>query len=469
MKTFTILILSFLCFGFSANASDSTIALTPSVYFDLVINNHPTTKQAALLLKEAKAKLLSAKGVFDPELSFNYDNKTLDGSQYYQYIQPQLKAPLWYGIELNAEITDVRGNNTANELTRGNAVAAGVSLPLLNGLVMNKKMAVLKQAKNNIQLSKELQQIEINNLLLDAMKAYWNWSLNYQLYNNTLQAKQVSLERLVFTKKMFEVGERPAIDTVEAYAQYKLLDYETQNNYYEWIKSNIELSLYLWDNNEQPVYIKENMIPVNISVNFILDSLELPKIAELEQLVLTHPKLNMIDIKLKNLEIERKLKFQSLLPTLNAKYNFINKSFNPFYNVGDNLLLNNYKIGIDFKMPLLFRSARGEFQEAKIQIASTQLERTITQNELTTKVKTYFNDILALKEKLKLYNETVVAYQNLLKGETTRFENGESSLFLINNRQNKVLESLLKLNELKAKYMEYNTAVYLLTGTNKNL
>ena len=369
--------LFFCCFNiaFSSKANDSTLVLSSEKYLSLILQNHPLIKQTDLLIKQAKAALLSAKGAFDPEIDVSFQNKTLDGNRYYQYIQPQLKVPLWYGIELKAELMDIRGNNTATELTYGNSTSLGVALPLLSGLVMNKKMAVLKQAKNTIQLSKAEQKNTINTILLDAIDAYWNWSLNYQTYFFNQQAKQISFERLAFTKRMFEVGERPAIDTVEAFAQFKLLEFETQKAYYDWIKSNIELSLYLWNENEEPVFINENTRPITLNIKHLMDTLELPKISDLELLVLNHPKINAFDIKLKNLEIERKLKFQNLLPTLNANYNFINKTYNPFYNAGDNLLLNNYKVGIDFKMPLLFREARGEYKQAKIKIEATQIPR----------------------------------------------------------------------------------------------
>lgn len=465
-KQKNILYCIFMFVFFVGKANDSTNILTQEKYINWILDNHPLVKQADLIVKDAKAKLLQAKGAFDPELGFAYDNKTLDGSQYYQYIQPQIKVPLWYGIEIKAETNSVRGNNTANELTYGNSVSTGISLPLLSGLVTNKKMTTLKQAKNNIQLSQAEQQIVINNLLLDAIEEYWNWSFAYQNYNNYNQAQQISLERFNFTKRLFEVGERPVIDTIEAFSQLKLLEYETQNAYYNWIKANLQLSLYLWNEKEEAVFIRENTIPSLLTTTFILDTLELPKLSEVEQLVFNHPKINAYDLKLKNLEVERKLKFQSLLPNLNVNYNFINKTYNPFNNIGDNLFLNNYKIGVNFSMPLLFRAARGEYQQAKIKIESTRLDKTFVQNELSVKAKTYFNDLLALKEKLKLYNETFLAYQALLQGETTRFQNGESTLFLLNTRQNKVLEALLNLNSLQTKYMQYNTNIYLIAGQN---
>ena len=456
----------FFLISVALKATDLLVILTPEQYINTIIKNHPEAKQAQLLLNNAKAQLLSAKGAFDPEVAFNFDNKTLDGKRYFQYINPSIKIPLWYGIELKAETNNVLGNNTANELTYGNSSLVGISLPLLSGLVMNKKMATLKQAKNNIQLSKQEQILQVNNLLIDATKAYWNWSMNYQIYQNVLQAKQNSYERFLFTKRFFEVGERPAIDTTEAYTQFKLLDYETQDSYYEWLKSTIELSYYLWNENDENVFIKDNVIPINLQQLNFIDSLNLPSITELETLVLKHPKLNSIDIKLKNLEIERKLKKQQMLPILNANYNFINNSYNLFNKESNqNLFTNNYKIGLQFNMPLLLRQSRGEYKQTKIKIENTRLDKIIAEANIAVKVKTYFNDMIALKEKIKLYNDAFIGYNTLLKAEITRLDTGESSLFLVNARQNKVIEAQQKLVELKTKFLEYNASIYFIAGS----
>jgi outer membrane protein TolC len=45
-------------------------------------------------------------------------------------------------------------------------------------------------------------------------------------------------------------------------------------------------------------------------------------------------------------------------------------------------------------------------------------------------------------------------YQLLVKAEETRLLNGESSLFLVNSRENKALEALEKLIDLKTKYFK---------------
>jgi len=62
--------------------------------------------------------------------------------------------------------------------------------------------------------------------------------------------------------------------------------------------------------------------------------------------------------------------------------------------------------------------------------------------------------MLAMRSQVALQEKTYKNYQILQRGEETRFQAGESSLFLINARENKALEALQKLQELKAKYFK---------------
>ena len=73
--------------------------------------------------------------------------------------------------------------------------------------------------------------------------------------------------------------------------------------------------------------------------------------------------------------------------------------------------------------------------------------------------------MIALKEKIKLYTDAFIGYNTLLNAEITRLNNGESSLFLINARQNKVIEAQQKLIELKTKFLEYNASIYFIAGS----
>ncbi|MBL0358458.1 MAG: hypothetical protein IPP72_17065 [Chitinophagaceae bacterium] len=62
----------------------------------------------------------------------------------------------------------------------------------------------------------------------------------------------------------------------------------------------------------------------------------------------THPKLKLYNYKLQIQEVERKLKFQDLLPTINVKANLLNKGYDLLNGIGKaGFYDNNNKFGID--------------------------------------------------------------------------------------------------------------------------
>lgn len=72
--------------------------------------------------------------------------------------------------------------------------------------------------------------------------------------------------------------------------------------------------------------------------------------------------------------------------------------------------------------------------------------------QLEIKVKTYYNEVLSLKKQIQTYSSAYDNYRKLYTGEKFRFDNGESSLFVLNSRENKLLEASQKLIELKTKW-----------------
>lgn len=82
------------------------------------------------------------------------------------------------------------------------------------------------------------------------------------------------------------------------------------------------------------------------------------------------------------------------------------------------------------------------------------MDQKIDQWQIENKVKSYFNEVLSLWQQLVLREKMLMNNDNLLKGEETRFRIGESTLFILNSRENKTLESLQKLMELKTKFFK---------------
>ena len=120
--------------------------------------------------------------------------------------------------------------------------------------------------------------------------------------------------------------------------------------------------------------------------------------------------------------------------------------------VNTSFLENNYKYGISFSLPLRLSEGRGAYRQTKLKIAETTLDQKMEQWQIENKVKSYFNEVMSLRQQVQLSEKMVKNNERLLRGEETRFGIGESTLFVLNTRENKALESLQKLMELKTKF-----------------
>jgi outer membrane protein TolC len=163
----------------------------------------------------------------------------------------------------------------------------------------------------------------------------------------------------------------------------------------------------------------------------------------------------MYRAKLNGLEIDRKLKMQELLPTVDVKYNQLSKTYNPFYNGNVSPLLeNNFQYGLKIEMPLRISAGRGEYRKSLLKLEETKLAFAQKDVALEIKISKYFNQYLNLKNQIDLQKNNLLNYKQLVKAEETRLINGESNLFLINTRENKMLEAQEKLIELQTKYFK---------------
>ena len=79
-------------------------------------------------------------------------------------------------------------------------------------------------------------------------------------------------------------------------------------------------------------------------------------------------------------------------------------------------------------------------------------------------MKAAYNELLATQTQVILFQGNVENQQKLLKAEETKFSIGESSMFLVNTRETKLLESQQNLAELKAKFFKSILAIQWASG-----
>jgi outer membrane protein TolC len=436
---------------------DSAAVLTLESYLGIVKKYHPVAKQADLLTEQAKANLRIARGGFDPLLYSEYDRKEFFGKNYYSFFSSELKIPSWYGIEVKTGYDVAYGLNVnpENNLPENGIYYLGVSVPVLKNLLMDKRRSDLLKARLFMQSSEQERLWMLNTLLLDAIQSYYYWSEAQQIKFVYGAAIELAFTRYRATVRAYELGDRAAIDTTEALAQYQQRVFQFNDADLTVQKARLLVSRFLWLEDNSSYTLPETVVPESVDSTFIQPSLgsSLEKLdVLLAQIDSRHPVINQYELKLKELNVERRLKTELLKPTLNVNYNLLSPGFFNYTSPDSRVFTNYYKFGFNFSMPLTFAQGRGELQQTKLKIKETQLQFSEKRRELEVKLMSTYAELTVLKGQIELYRETLNNYQRLLSGESRRFDIGESNLFLVNTRENTYISAEQKLIELQIKY-----------------
>jgi len=451
----------------SFSQNDKFIVLTQDDFLKMVKTFHPIAKQADLILKNANANKQAANGGFDPKLFYDTRNKFYDNTNYYNSSVSGLVIPTWYGVDFKLGYENNNGTylNPENKLPSQGLLNSQISLPVLQGLIIDERRATLKKAVLFEKMSEFEKSNLLNELMYNAGKTYWNWQIaysNFEVFKNSIIIAQ---ERFDAVKKTAEFGDRPFIDTVEANIQLQERFLSYQQSQLEYQTQSLLLSNYLWMEKNIPLELSEKTIPESkSSANTTNYDVANNDDSIIENQIKNHPILKIYQYKLQQLEIDKKVKQDKLKPSLNLNYNPL---FNP-----NNINLgtpDNNKWGLSFAFPLFLRKERGELKMAKIKIQNTQYENNNKQNEIVNKTKSIYIEFKSLIKQFDLYESTVQNYEQLWLAEKTMFDSGESSLFIINSREMSYINSQLKLNELyikkKKAALELNYSLGILNTT----
>ena len=445
----SIFLLVHVCFIGVSFGQNKTLHIDNTL--DIVRKYHPIIKQSFLQNEMSKNELLATKSVFDPSFQMNTEEKTYDNKLYYRFNNTELKIPLWYGIDIKAGTENNIGERIVPSLTINNSAFVGVSLEPFRGIMVDKRNSIVKQAKNFVELTKNEQLLVVNDLLLETTSAYWNWVNAYYINTILIRSVQNNKERYEVVKKSFFAGDRAAIDTTEAHTQLQTFEIMQNQAALDLQKARLELSNYFWTANGMPYELEEDILPLsNFELNKI-SNIELGKLEELvDKAIRTHPKIKMTNNKSAILDIEKRLKTIELFPSLKLNYNALENNLS---RISSNFnTSNNTKYGVTLTMPLFQRQARGELAKTKNKIDELDWNIKYITLEIENKVRGSFAEFYALKQQVKTNEGILNANKLLFDTENIKFQIGESSLFLINNRELKFIETEQKQIALISKF-----------------
>lgn len=260
-------ILGLFCLLSLSGFAQQDSVVTFAVFYNQVMSYHPLAKQAKLLPEQARMELRSARGGFDPVIDVDYRNKTSNDKNTYTYFTPELKIPTRIGIDLKGGYEMSSGTNINPEqgkidqfgnINGYNMWYGGVSVPVGRGLLFDSRRADLRQAQLFQTLARAEQIKLINKLLLNAAKDYWEWQQSYQVVLLMRTNVDLAKNRLDFINNRIRLGEEKPIDSVEASIEYNRREVLLAEAEVFFKNTKLQLSNYLWNENTEPLQLRED-------------------------------------------------------------------------------------------------------------------------------------------------------------------------------------------------------------------
>ncbi len=421
------------------HAQDTSLVFSPTRFFEMVYRFHPQVRQSAIAVELANSDLLKARGAFDPKLASDYRSKNYQDAAYYDLLQVGLKVPTWYAADLFAGFENNAGDylNPEQVVPETGLLKAGISLPVLQGLLIDERRATVKQARI-MQEASQMEQLKIlNDLFLKAGSTYWKWQQSYREYLVYSEAVEIASEILEAATLSYRYGDRAGIDTLEAMIQYQDWLQAQSESYLKYIRNGLEVQNFLWDEERRPLNFERDMFPdLRESALHVWQNEGSVPLNRAEN----NPEFRLIDYKMNALQVERLWSKEQFKPQLNLKFYALNEPVVP-----ESFVPRGEQIGFDFEFPLFLRKARGEVERLNLELESLQWY----QNEQGLKLRNRLANLQMENEQLaamiELQRQQVDNQQALLEAERTKFIQGESSIFLINQREVQLVKAKLTL------------------------
>jgi outer membrane protein TolC len=220
-------------------------------------------------------------------------------------------------------------------------------------------------------------------------------------------------------------------------------------------KAKLELANYLWLENTIPVELSDNLTPEENLENTIQETLRTNDLLNANFSITGHPKINALQNKVDILNVDRRLKANSLLPRIDLGYTYLSEP-----SAFDNYRFEDYKVAMNFYFPLFLRKERGDLKLAKFKLQETQFALELEKVQLTNKIKAQQTEIQSLQKQRVYIKELVTDNSTMLTSEERLFSFGESSMFLINTRENNLITAQLAAIALENRYYVSNSELY---------
>ena len=434
-----------------------------STFLQRVEQFHPKMLAARIDRDIARAALTEKRGAFDPQLEV-YDDymrynggsgkakQATDNTVAVGWLTPDgLKMAVGYDYDRGAVKSPLSPTGTGGE------VFFDLKLPLLRGFGINPKRAAERQAIVKTGTAEVYFGLTRLQVLLAASTAWWEWSAAERRLQVQRDVLDVAAKRAALIRKRVEAGDLAPFDGVEADAEVERRREVATKAERDVQKAAFKLSLYSWDADRQPGPPPPSSAALErLSLNSVTDE-ALGK-ATLDALE-TRPEL-------RSLKLERQIVGIDLDLARNDKKPRVDFFVQPGYDAGNGGVGMTIKTGLSVTIPLRTREADGRIEAAQLRLSRLDVQQSNDVQTIVIEVRDAVNAVNNAVERHEIASKALALAEKLEQGERLRFELGDGTLFLVNQRERATAEARLKVVDIEA---DYAAALYTLWAVSARL
>lgn len=406
-------------------------------------------------LASAQAKIREKRGAFDPVLTL--------GSDILHYNSPS--AP--------GKDSDARQNEALVEFTTPEGLKLGVGyrlnqgkvksplsmtgdlgeaflqvkVPLLRNLRTNEKSVGVEQAGLALQVA----QWNLSAFRLDTLETaasvYWEYAAAVQKRTVAADLLRLASVRAAAVTDRHRAGDLPEVDAVEAQTEVKRREGGVAKADRDLQKARIKLSLYT--GGETPATPSLPTEPKRLTD------------AERDQWIQTawetRPEGKAVQPMRESLEAQLRLALNDRRPSLDL-------TLSPGYDSGSGGIGATSKVGLVYSAPLRQNTADGRIEDTQAKLRKLTADAELIRQTIRTEVEDAVSAVNTSADRVAAAVEELALARRLEQAERDRFDLGEGTLFLLNQRERGTAEAAVRWIDVLAEHQQALAALRAAAG-----
>ena len=404
-----------------------------------VERRYPLIDAARAERRAAEGEALAARGSFDPVW------RTRFGGTAYGYY-PSLRLDSW--VE---QPTTLWGANFIGgyrlglgkfavydgkiETNGGGELRLGLQVPLLRNGPIDRRRANIKRADLGQSVA-DLNLLEQRLIAVrTASQRYWEWVAAGRRLAIARRLLQVAIARDAAVATRVEHGDIPQIERTENARAILQREAQVVSAERSLEQARIELSIYLRDEEGEPVLVEDARMPPDLP-----RPAPLPPGKLAEDLVLAEkrrPEARRFATMTAQNEVELRLAKNQLWPALDVQGT-------ASYDLGAGSPTRTkpeFEAGVYLEVPLRTRTARGRIDAARAQVRRTERQGDLARDRIVAEVRDAASAMDAALKRTEVARRELELALELERAERQRFDLGEGTLLFVNLREQATAEA----------------------------